>query len=93
MEHIDRQTYDPHEPLVIAHGDLLAARNAVTQLVMILRSLGPAEHLPAGERQDRRAVRRRGRRPGRVRDVRRGRGVAGQPQGPAEGISTAPAPN
>lgn len=37
MEHIDRQTYDPHEPLVIAHGDLLAARNAVTQLVMILR--------------------------------------------------------
>lgn len=30
-------SYDPSEPLVITYGDLLAARNAVSELVAILR--------------------------------------------------------
>ena len=29
--------YDPHEPFIVSYGDLLAARNAVTELLLILR--------------------------------------------------------
>jgi len=38
-EYISRPfgSYDPHEPLVIPYGDLLAARNAVAQLLTILQ--------------------------------------------------------
>ena len=38
-EHVSRPigSYDPMEPLLIPYGDLIAARNAVTELVSILR--------------------------------------------------------